>query len=467
VPELHPGRRMTAAVVEHRFAPRGAAAKLFECRAGEVLLSGPAGTGKSRACLEKLHMLALLNPGMRALIVRKTLVSLGATALQTWRQLVVPEALAIGEVWFYGGSREEPAQYRYRNGSAIVVGGLDNPTKIMSSEYDVIYVQEAIELVTNDWEALTTRLRHWKITFQQLMADTNPDVPHHWLKQRCDRGDTVMLESRHEDNPLLVDTAGQVVEPEGKAYLDKLNKLTGVRKLRLLGGLWVAAEGLVYDSWDPAHHLVDRFDIPQTWTRWMAVDFGYTNPFVAQWWAEDPDGRLYLYREIYRTKRTVDVHARDILAQVRRPADHVTGREPDPDVSADWVWTEPRPRAVVCDHDAGDRALLERVMGMSTVAATKVVTGGIQATEGRLKVGEDGRPRLMLMRDSLVERDQELAEAMKPCCTAEEVVGYVWDTGGGKKIKEAPLKEDDHGCDAMRYLVAERDLAPRPRIRRL
>jgi phage terminase large subunit len=456
-------------VLEHRYAPHGAAARLFEDRSGEVLLSGPAGTGKSRACLEKLHMLALLNPGMRALIVRKTLVSLGSTALQTWRQLVVPEALEIGELWFYGGSREEPAQYRYRNGSAVVVGGLDNPTKIMSSEYDVIYVQEAIELTANDWEALTTRLRHWRITFQQLLADTNPDTPHHWLKQRADRGDTTLLESRHEDNPLLFDPTGQVVEPEGKAYLDKLNKLTGVRKLRLRDGLWVAAEGLVYDSWNPAVHLVDRFDIPVNWTRWWAVDFGYTNPFVCQMWAEDPDGRLYLYREIYHTKRTVDDHARRILTYVRAPAGHVlaAGREPDPDVAGDWVWTEPRPRAVVCDHDAGDRALLERVLGLSTVAATKVVTGGIQVVEGRLKPGEDGKPRLFLLRDSVVERDEELAEAMKPCCTAEEVVGYVWDTGGGKKIKEAPLKEDDHGCDAMRYLVAERDLAARPRIRRL
>ena len=31
-----------------------------------------------------------------------------------------------------------------------------------------------------------------------------------------------------------------------------------------------------------------------------SVDFGFTNPIVIQWWAEDPDGRLYLYRELYR-----------------------------------------------------------------------------------------------------------------------------------------------------------------------
>src|SRR5690606_17532622 len=104
-------------VVTHRFAPRGAAKALMSCRDPEVLLSGPAGTGKSRACLEKIHLMALLNPGMRGLIVRKTLASLGSTALATWREHVVPEALQTGEIEFYGGSAEEPPQYRYRNGS--------------------------------------------------------------------------------------------------------------------------------------------------------------------------------------------------------------------------------------------------------------------------------------------------------------------------------------------------------------
>jgi hypothetical protein len=41
-----------------------------------------------------------------------------------------------------------------------MIGGMDKPTKIMSSEYDFIYVQEAIELTETDWENLTTRLRN-------------------------------------------------------------------------------------------------------------------------------------------------------------------------------------------------------------------------------------------------------------------------------------------------------------------
>ncbi|HEX7060682.1 MAG TPA: phage terminase large subunit [Woeseiaceae bacterium] len=451
-------------VAEHVFRPRGAARAVFECRDDEVLLAGPAGTGKSRAALEKVHMMMLLNPGARALLVRKTNKSLAATGLQTWKRFVIAEALQTGEVWYYGGSSEEPPQYRYRNGSRVVIGGMDNPDKIMSAEYDVVYVQEATDLNEDDWEKITSRLRNWRISFQQLIADCNPGPPHHWLKQRCDKGLTTMLHSRHRDNPELYDDDGNETE-RGKAYLDKLRRLTGVRRKRLYDGLWVAAEGVIYESWDDAIHHVDRFDIPPEWPRWWSVDFGYTNPFVCQWWAEDPDGRLYLYREIYRTRRLVRDHARAILAQVRRPRAGVT--DPDWTRPDDWEWIEPRPQAVICDHDAEGRAQLEEYLGMATRPANKdvAVSEGIQLVEQRLVPAGDGRPRLALMRDSLVERDPDLEDSGLPMCTVEEIVGYVWDIRPDKPPKEDPVKENDHGMDAMRYMVVERDGRTRTGVR--
>lgn len=438
---------MTTAL-RHVYRPRGAAADVFASRAPEVLLSGPAGTGKSRAALEKVHAMMLANAGARGLIVRKTLVSLGSTGLVTWREKVVPESIAAGHVVWYGGSQQEAAAYRYSNGSTVVVGGLDKPQKVMSSEYDVIFVQEAIELTVDDWEALTTRLRNGKISFQQLIADCNPSTPTHWLKQRADRGDTLMLHSRHEDNPVLFHEDGALTEV-GTDYIGKLDRLTGVRFHRLRHGRWVAAEGLIYEEWDPAVHLVDRFPIPDTWSRWWSIDFGYTNPFVWQDWAEDPDGRLYLVREIYRTRTLVEDHAKHILRLV----------------APGGTWRQPRPRAIVCDHDAEDRATLERYLGLSTKAATKTVSDGIQAAQARLRPAGDGKPRLFVLRDAVAERDPELEDAKRPTCTAEEVVGYVWDQAPGKPPKEVPVKDNDHGMDAMRYLVAERDLGARPRIR--
>ncbi|PXY27421.1 phage terminase large subunit [Prauserella muralis] len=439
---------MTAPVIEHVYRPRGAALTLLHSRDPEVLLSGPAGTGKSRACLEKLHLMALLNPGMRGLMVRKTAVSLTSTGLVTYEQHVAAESIQAGHVSWYGGSQKEAAAWRYTNGSIINVGGMDKPTKIMSSEYDVIYVQEAIELGKEDWEACSSRLRNGKVSFQQLIADTNPSHANHWLKKRADTGSTKILWSKHEDNPVYFDEHGQPTE-RGRAYLERLDALTGVRKLRLRDGLWVSAEGIIWEEWDEAIHLVDRRPIPDSWPRWWVVDFGYTNPFVCQFWAEDPDGRLWRYREIYHTRRLVEDHARQILKLVA-PG----GR-----------WKEPKPRAIVCDHDAEDRATLERHLGMSTVAAKKDVTPGIEAVATRFRRAGDGKPRLMLMRDSLVERDADLDARELPTCTEEEIPGYVWDVQDGKPPKEQPVKENDHGCDAMRYVVAERDLQPKPNVR--
>jgi phage terminase large subunit len=456
--------------VVHRYEPRGSALEVMRCRAPEVLLSGPAGTGKSRACLEKLHLMALSNEGMRGLIVRKTRESLGSTALVTYREHVAKEALATGIVSFYGGSAEEPPQYRYSNGSRIMIGGMDKPTKIMSSEYDVAYAQEAIELTTTDWENITTRLRNGVVSFQQLIADCNPDKPDHWLHQRCLGSSTTMIRCRHEDNPVLYNADGTLTE-RGKAYISKLDALTGVRYKRLRLGLWVAAESQVYESFDPTIHLIDQFDIPDDWIRWITVDFGYTAPFSAQWWAEDGDGRLYLYRQIYRTRRLVEDHARHILRLVRRCKQCCGSKAADHDCQGCkqcvLEWTEPRPRAIICDHDAEDRATLERHLEMGTTAAKKTVSDGIQAVQSRLKVQPDGKPRLFICRDSLVETDPELEEAALPTDATEEITGYVWAVrpGNAGGLKEEPVKQNDHAMDAMRYMCAARDLVGRTRVR--
>ncbi|MFJ4703145.1 phage terminase large subunit [Streptomyces sp. NPDC088768] len=450
-----------------RYEPRGAAVELFRTRESEVVISGPAGTGKSLVCLYRLHLAALSHPGIRCLIVRKTAVSLGSTTLVTFEQKVAREALANGVVTWFGGSPREAASYRYANGSRIIVGGMDKAEKVMSAEYDLAFADEATELTVTDWEYIGTRLRNGALPWQQQLAACNPSQPKHWIKQRCDRGGARMLTSRHSDNPAYVRADGSLTA-RGADYMAKLNALTGVRALRLRDGIWAAAEGLVYGGWSDAAHLVEPAPIPKEWPRWWVVDFGFTNPFVLQCWAEDPDGRLIMYREIYRTQRLVEDHARDILRLVRTCAQCCGSKREAHDCQACEAcrleWTEPRPQAVICDHDAEDRATLERHLGLATTPAKKGKSTGIQAAQGRLKVAGDGRPRLMLMRGALVERDQALDEAKKPCSTEEEVPSYVWAVKPGGEEKEEPVKRDDHGMDAMRYMVAQRDLVGDTRV---
>ena len=408
------------------YTPFGECLTLFETQTDEVLISGPAGTGKSRACLEKIHYLMQKYDGARALIVRKTRASLTESALQTYERWV----LGYDHPIIQGGAQRRFRQnYLYPNGSEIIVGGMDNPTRIMSTEYDIIFVQEIIEITEDDYESLTTRLRNNVIPFQTMIADTNPGPPMHWVKQRCNQGVATLLESRHEDNPRLYDHDAEEWTQEGLVYIARLDKLSGARKQRLRHGKWVQAEGVIYEGYDPKVHLIDRFDIPEDWTRLRVIDFGFTNPFVCQWWAMDPDGRLYMYREIYHTQRTVKTHAATIK-QFDEPIEQT-----------------------ICDHDAEDRATLYE-NGIPNIAANKAVSVGIQKVHDRLTIAEDGKPRIYFLRDSIIEIDQSLVEAKKPWCTEQEFADYVWSN---KANKEAPVKENDHGMDAVRYLVAHVD----------
>lgn len=438
----------------HRFEARGANLEAFKSKAPRVLLAGPAGTGKSRLWLEKIHQICLRAPNVKALVVRKTLVSLTASGVQTYEKDVASEALADGSVTFFGGSMRIPPRYQYSNGSSIALGGMDVPLKVMSTEYDVIFVQEGSELTLDDLEMLTSRLRNGRLSYHQLMIDCNPQQPTHPLKIEADQNRMLMLHSRHEDNPRFFNVDGTMTAA-GVGYMTVLDALTGVRYLRLRKGIWAAAEGVIYDEFNPAVHLVPRFEVPADWRRIWSVDFGYVHPFVWQDWAVTPDGQMILVREIFRTRRLVEDHARDIKQLIK-------GEKP--------------PYALVCDHDAEDRATLERHLGRPTRPANKTVSEGIQAMAARFRLDGRGRPRIMFMRDAVVhgqttpedpdrapvwKHDPELVTMKRPACTADELPGYVWND----KKAEQPVKEMDDGCDAGRYAVAQIDLQPRSRIR--
>ncbi len=453
--------------LEHTYRPRGAARELLRRRDDEVLLAGPAGTGKSRACLEKLNLAALKYPGFRGLIVRQVRDTLPASALETYEKFVIPELLAAGAVVYRSGSGHRPARYVYTNGSELWIAGLDKPTKIMSTEFDMIYIQEATEVTPDGWESLTTRLRSIVMPYRQLIADCNPDSSTHWLNLRCQSGATVMVHSRHQDNPLLYTDAGERTAM-GVEYLAKLDRLTGVRRLRLRDGIWAAAEGVIWGSFDPATHVIDPFPIPPDWPRIWTVDFGLVHPFVWQAWAVAPDGELYRYREIHMSGRLVEDHAKTIMSVVR------PGSMWD-DTAKRWVggvWIEPRPQAILCDHDAEDRETLRRHLGMANSPADKRVKPGLEAVEARFRDNRlfffrDGKVTIWLPDGGtdaagkpttrtaygLVERDQKAMDARKPVRTEEEIGGYVWDDK-----KEQPVKDDDDGCDSTRYAVSHFDL---------
>lgn len=411
------------------YQPFGASLELMRSKAPEILMEGPAGTGKSRAALEKINICAHNYPGCRILICRKTRKSITQSVQVTFESKVLT---SVPPIRLHKGDQ----QYKYPNGSVIIITGLNDPEKIKSSEYDLIYLNEGTEASLDEYEILTSRNRNGVIPYQQIIVDANPDAPKHWLNLRADRGSMVRLLSKHEDNPSIT--------PE---YLSKLDQLTGVRYKRLRLGLWVAAEGMVYEHWDHSEHVVEPFYIPKNWKRWCSVDFGHTNPFVCQWWAQNPqDGSLYMYREIYHSKRLVQDHAHDMYV----------------------LSLNEKLEAIISDHDAEDRATLsahwhaphqcpgDGLSHISTTAADKDVPTGLEMCSARIR-----NKGLFIVRDSLVQLDHELKDAGLPTDTLSEIEGYVWDTTISEKLgiihKEHPQKRNDHGMDAMRYLVKHID----------
>lgn len=421
-----------------RYHPFGAAKEVFHRRDEEILVAGPKGTGKSLGVIQKLHLALTKYPEARGFMARKTRASMTNSCLVTYQDHVLKPP---DKVHFH----KQDQVFQYPNKSILAVLGMDNPDRLNSSEWDIGFMQEATEMNENDWEIATACLRNGKMPYQQLIGDCNPDRPTHWLKVRCDKGMTTMLKSYHEDNPRLFDHKLNDWTVEGIRYLGKLKRLSGVRHSRLYKGEWVAAEGVVYEQWDPQVNLISINTLPIEWVDWphyWIFDFGFTHPLVWQDWVEAPNGDLIMVREIYRTGQLVEDVAHQIL-QINEGLDH--------------------PVAIICDHDAEDRATLERHLGMPCLPAYKLIRPGIQAVQKRLDPhrSSDGcyRPGIFICRDVLVEVDEGLKDKGKPTTTAEEFDGYVWDAKynelvANSKRDEIPVDKDNHGMDAVRYLIA-------------
>jgi len=292
----------------------GGNAKAFYCRDPEVILAGPADTGKTLALLTGLHLRALKYKNASLVIVRKQLTDTYPTVLVTFRQKVLGES----GITIYGG--EKPQWFDYPSGSRIWVAGMDKSSKILSAEHDIVYANQAEELSLVDWETLTTRTtgRAGHIPYNQTIGDCNPATPTHWIKTRAASGALTLFESTHRDNPELYDQATGEITEAGQQRIGRLKALTGTRLLRLYHGLWAVPEGAIYEVFDEEKHVVTHFEPPLAWPRVVGID-----PFGAQiaavWLAYDAQaGVMNVYRE-YREPfgKTVAGHAESILQASR------------------------------------------------------------------------------------------------------------------------------------------------------
>jgi PBSX family phage terminase large subunit len=412
----------------------------------EVIIKGPAETGKTYAACYFIDWVLRSYPHVQAVLARKIRDTLVPTVLQTYLKIIADKP----DVVSYGGKK--PEWFDYSNGSRLWLAGLDDPGKALSSERDIVYINQCEEVNIHDWETLTTRVTgragNLPNGMSLMLGDANPSHAKHWTTQRSS---VYVMRSYHKDNPTLYSDDGKPTE-RGNKTLGILSNLSEPRRSRLYLGLDVSAEGQVYKEYDTEKHLIQRFDIPSSWACIRVIDFGYTNPFVCAWYAYDRiHNRLYRYRELYCTNVLVEDHARQIAL--------CEGWEYDVKQQRIY-WHRPIEQreniiATICDHDAEDRATLTRY-GISNIAAFKAIKLGIEAVQNRLRYRIDTNDYgIYFLRDSLIAIDQSLKDAYLPTCTEEEIEGYVWEQGkDGKPAKEQPIDKNNHGMDVLRYAVA-------------
>ncbi len=167
------------------------------------------------------------------------------------------------------------------------------------------------------------------------------------------------------------------------------------------------------------------------------VDWGYTNPGVINSFAVDGDRRMIQLREHYHTRKTIDWW-------IDR------AKEDERDLGIE---------VFVCDPS--EPGFIQQFVdaGLNAIKARNDILPGISAVSARLAPDGTGRPRLLMYRDALQERDEDLVERGLPSCTADEFASYVWAKGTSGTIqKDRPQDDSNHGLDAVRYACMYLDI---------
>ena len=295
---------------------RGGNLELQTCKDYEVVLEGPADTGKTIAALNFINNMAWEHPNSQIAMVRKTFRSMAGTVVQTFHNNILPYPPTDTRcpIKVYGGTKK-PERYLYPNGSTIWLGGMDNPDKVLSAERDIIYVNQCEELSLPDWEVLMTRCtgRAGNMPDPMMLGDMNPAHPTHWLYGREKSKSTKFVSVTHRDNPDLYTDAGEIT-PQGEKRLERLSRLTGDRKLRLFHGIRAFPEGAIYSVYNEEKHKVQAFTPDPLWPRFVGIDpFG---AYIASVWLawDSRTNVLNVYREYYEPfGKTTANHVGDIL----------------------------------------------------------------------------------------------------------------------------------------------------------
>lgn len=248
----------------------------------------------------------------------------------------------------------------------------------------------------------------------KLWFNCNPDGPEHWFRKewllKAEEHKALHLHFTMDDNPALDEETRQRYR----------TMYSGVFYERYILGRWVMSEGLIYDMMDPTANTYDDSSAPPSLhfagIRTIACDYGTTNPCVFLD-VYDYDGTVYIDRE-YRW---------DSREEHRQKTD-----EEYADAMAAFMGQAQC--AIIADPSAASFIAALRRRGMYVIPADNEVLDGIRRTSVLI-----GRRKLMIH---------------KGCAGLLDEMGtYLWDEKACVHGDERPLKERDHGPDALRYFV--------------
>lgn len=255
----------------------------------------------------------------------------------------------------------------------------------------------------------------------KMWFNCNPAGPLHWFKtewiDKRERKGLLYLHFTMDDNLSLTE--------EIKARYRSL--YAGVFYLRYIKGLWAVAEGLIYTMFsEECTYSSLASHIPNTAQKMIAVDYGTTNPcvFLETW---DDGKTIWVEREYRWDSRSEEAQ--------RSGRSQKTDKEYADDM-ADFMGIRPEDQCtIIVDPSAASFIQELRSRGWVVKPADNEVLDGIRKVSTML----------------VSERLKVNRRKCKGLCA--EMQAYVWDDKAKDRGEEKPVKQKDHGPDALRYRI--------------
>ncbi len=285
----------------------------FLARARRIAYGGARGGGKSFAMRAKLVLLALRYPGIQILLLRRTFPELRENHINPLRR------------WLYdiASYKDSTKEFIFPSGSRIKLGYLSEEADALQYQgqsYEVIGMEEATQFTENQYFAMTECCRLHGLLREpfvpRMYFTCNPGgVGHAWVKRLfIDRDyregeraeDYVFIPSTVYDNRYLL--------KENPEYVRTLESLPPLRRKAMLDGDWDVFEGQYFTEFDRGRHEIEPFEIPGSWHRFAALDYGL-DMTACLWLAYPPDrSRIVVYRELYEPDLILSEAAKKICA---------------------------------------------------------------------------------------------------------------------------------------------------------